>query len=64
MRHARAKTISQPSLSSISIPRNRRVGHKQRGPRVAERRERGRRLGDGEGVGRGDGRHALAFEYV
>jgi hypothetical protein len=46
MRHARAKTISRPSLSSISIPeeafRGLRVGQKQRG----------RRLLDDEGVGR------------
>jgi hypothetical protein len=37
-----------------------RVGQKQRGPRVAERRERGRRLLDGEGAGRSDG-HGLAL---
>jgi hypothetical protein len=32
--------------------------------RVPERRERGSRLQAGDGVGRGDGRHALAFAYV
>jgi hypothetical protein len=37
-----------------------RVGQKQRGVRVAQRRERVRRLGDSAGVGRGDGR----VEYV
>jgi hypothetical protein len=41
-----------------------RVGQIQRGPRVAERRERGRRLHNGDGVGRGGGRHAFAFQYV